>query len=212
MTAPPRGALANCRVLVAEDEYFIARDIARALHALEAEVVGPVPSRDAVQAILATGERIDAAILDINLNGETVFPVMDALAARASLLCSLPGMTRPPCQRSTGTSHAGRSHLILGPWCGPCLTSCETHRPEPTPTREGLHRIRVRCSVNQSKLCPLLVSGSSVNFRPVPAEAIRCAADVSFRNAETDPLESELEPMRGHGPAWTCCRGCPPVT
>jgi len=83
MTAPPRGALANCRVLVAEDEYFIARDIARALHALEAEVVGPVPTRDEVQAILATGQRLDAAILDINLKGETVFPVMDALAARA---------------------------------------------------------------------------------------------------------------------------------
>ncbi|WP_052955021.1 response regulator [Microvirga vignae] len=72
MTAPPRGALANRRVLIAEDEYFIARDIARALHALGAEVVGPVASRDEVQAILATGERLDAAILDINLNGEMV--------------------------------------------------------------------------------------------------------------------------------------------
>ncbi|PVE20390.1 hypothetical protein DC522_32625 [Microvirga sp. KLBC 81] len=82
MIAPPRGALAQRRVLVAEDEYFIARDIARALRALGAEVVGPVASRDEVQAILATGERLDAAILDINLNGEMVFPVMEALAAR----------------------------------------------------------------------------------------------------------------------------------
>ncbi|WP_114948031.1 response regulator [Microvirga calopogonii] len=82
MTTLPRDALANCRVLVAEDEYFIARDIGRALHALGAEVVGPVPSRDEVQAILATGERLDAAILDINLDGKMVFPVMRALAAR----------------------------------------------------------------------------------------------------------------------------------
>lgn len=82
MIAPPRGALANRRVLVAEDEYFIARDIARALHALGAEVVGPVPSQDEVQALLATGERLDAAILDINLNGEMVFPVLEALTAR----------------------------------------------------------------------------------------------------------------------------------
>lgn len=82
MTTPPRGALANRRVLVAEDEYFIARDIARALHALGAEVVGPVPARDEVQALLATGERLDAAILDLNLNDEMVFPVMEALTAR----------------------------------------------------------------------------------------------------------------------------------
>jgi len=82
MTTPPRGALATRRVLIAEDEYFIACDIASALHALGAEVVGPVPSRDEVQAILATGERLDAAVLDINLNGEMVFPVMEALTAR----------------------------------------------------------------------------------------------------------------------------------
>lgn len=61
MAVSPRDALANRRVLVAEDKYFIAQDIGRALHALGAEVVGPVPSRDAVQAILSTGERLDAA-------------------------------------------------------------------------------------------------------------------------------------------------------
>ena len=82
MSTLPHDALANRRVLVAEDEYFIARDIGRALHALGAEVVGPVPSRDEVRAILATGERLDAAILDINLDGEMIFPVMEALTVR----------------------------------------------------------------------------------------------------------------------------------
>jgi CheY-like chemotaxis protein len=69
-------------VLVAEDEYFIAQDIARALHALGAEVVGPVPTRDGIHAILSTGERLDAAILDINLKNEMVFPAMEALTTR----------------------------------------------------------------------------------------------------------------------------------
>ncbi|WP_262266000.1 response regulator [Microvirga yunnanensis] len=82
MSTLPRDTLANRRVLIAEDEYFIARDIARALHALGAEVVGPVPSRDELQTILATGERLDAAILDINLNGEMIFPVLEALTFR----------------------------------------------------------------------------------------------------------------------------------
>jgi len=83
MTALSRGALAHRRVLVAEDEYFIARDLARALHALGAEVVGPLPSREEVEALLATGEHLDAAILDINLNGEMVFLVVEALTARS---------------------------------------------------------------------------------------------------------------------------------
>jgi CheY-like chemotaxis protein len=82
MTAPPRDTLANRRVLVAEDEYFIARDIARALHAFGAEVVGPVPTWNGLQAILSTGERLDAAILDINLKNKMVFPVVEALTTR----------------------------------------------------------------------------------------------------------------------------------
>jgi DNA-binding response OmpR family regulator len=82
MTAPQRGALANCRVLVAEDEYFIARDIARWLHEFGAEVVGPVPTWDDVQLILSTRERLDAAILDINLKDEMVFSMVEALRAR----------------------------------------------------------------------------------------------------------------------------------
>lgn len=82
MVGASHGVLANCRVLVAEDESFIARDISRALRALSAEVIGPVPSRRDVQAILSTEEHIDAAILDINLGGEMVFAVLNALATR----------------------------------------------------------------------------------------------------------------------------------
>lgn len=82
MSTLPHDALLNRRVLVAEDEYFIARDIGRALHGLGAEVVGPVPSRAEVQEILATGDRLDAAILDINLDGEMIFPAIEALRVR----------------------------------------------------------------------------------------------------------------------------------
>ena len=80
--ASPVGVLAHRRVLVVEDEYYLADDMAQALARLGAEVVGPVPTRDKALALLASGEKIDAAVLDINLKGETVFPVADALAAR----------------------------------------------------------------------------------------------------------------------------------
>ena len=82
MGGAPEKALTDRRVLVAEDEYFIARDLGRALHALGAEVVGPVPSVDAVQAILAAGEHLDAAILDINLDGGWIFSALADLVAR----------------------------------------------------------------------------------------------------------------------------------
>ena len=71
-------ALADRRVLIVEDEYFLADDMAQALQELGAQIVGPVPTPDKALALLAD-EPVDAAILDINLKGQVVFPVADAL-------------------------------------------------------------------------------------------------------------------------------------
>lgn len=73
------GALAQRRVLVVEDEYFVADDMAQALRKLGAEVVGPVPDKDKALALLASDRHIDAAVLDVNLRGQSVFPVADVL-------------------------------------------------------------------------------------------------------------------------------------
>ena len=70
------------RVLVVEDEYFVADDIARALSKAGAEVVGPVPTREEALGLLSSGARIDAAVLDINLRGDMAYPVADALRER----------------------------------------------------------------------------------------------------------------------------------
>lgn len=69
------------RILVVEDEYFIAEELREALHRLGAEVVGPVPTGEAALALLKS-EPIDAAVLDINLRGEMSFAVADALEER----------------------------------------------------------------------------------------------------------------------------------
>ena len=74
--------LAGRRVLVVEDEYFLADDMVRAIEMLGAKIVGPTPTKDGALALLASGKEIDAAVLDINLHGETVYPVADALAKR----------------------------------------------------------------------------------------------------------------------------------
>ncbi len=65
-------------MLIVEDEYFLADDMAQVLQKFGAQVVGPVPTPDKALALLAD-EPVDAAILDINLKGQLVFPVADAL-------------------------------------------------------------------------------------------------------------------------------------
>lgn len=72
------GPLHGCRVLVAEDEYFLANDLERALRQCGAHVVGPCSEFD--DAFLqAARDHFDAAIIDINLQGQKAFPVADAL-------------------------------------------------------------------------------------------------------------------------------------
>lgn len=69
------------RVLVVEDEYFIADDVMRALREVGIEVVGPVPDRDTALALLDK-YAVDGAVLDINLRGELAYPIADILLAR----------------------------------------------------------------------------------------------------------------------------------
>src|SRR4051812_23340622 len=74
--------LARRRVLLIEDEYFIADDMARAFRARGAEVVGPAATLDAAMQLVSKGDPLDGAVLDINLRGEMVYPVADALRDR----------------------------------------------------------------------------------------------------------------------------------
>nr|WP_312863465.1 response regulator [Rhizobium tropici] len=69
---------AGKRILVVEDEYFLADEARRQLVSLGATVVGPVAKVDDALDLIDTVE-IDAAILDIHLGGEFVFPVAERL-------------------------------------------------------------------------------------------------------------------------------------
>ena len=75
---PALHLMAGKRILIVEDEYFVADETRQALQAAGALVVGPAPSVEVGMAILDE-EEIDAAILDIRLEGETVFPIADRL-------------------------------------------------------------------------------------------------------------------------------------
>lgn len=71
-------ALAGTRVLVVEDEYYLADDLSRALKSAGAEVVGPVATLE--DAIVSVGEgAFDCAVLDINLRGDFAHAVAERL-------------------------------------------------------------------------------------------------------------------------------------
>jgi ActR/RegA family two-component response regulator len=83
MAEPRPDALRGRRLLVIEDDYLIAAALERALEDRGAEVVGPAGSVEgALRLVEAEGDRLDGAVLDINLRDERVYPVADALAAR----------------------------------------------------------------------------------------------------------------------------------
>jgi CheY-like chemotaxis protein len=75
-------ALAGRRILLVEDDYFIAVDLKAWFEEGGAQVLGPVPSVDEALDLIARTAEIDAAVLDINLQDELVYPVADALRAR----------------------------------------------------------------------------------------------------------------------------------
>lgn len=76
------GPLAGRRVLVIEDEYFLADDIVRALTALGARVVGPYGDLDEATEVVDRDNAIDAAIVDINLKDKIAFPLARVLRSR----------------------------------------------------------------------------------------------------------------------------------
>lgn len=81
---PPSGdpaCLNGKKVLVVEDEYLVALETVKTLVSAGCAVTGPVSDLLAALKVAAI-EDLDAAVLDINLNGDFVRPVAHALRAR----------------------------------------------------------------------------------------------------------------------------------
>ena len=74
-------SLEGVRVLLVEDEYLVASLMEEVLETAGCIVTGPIPRlAEAVDA--ADHERCDAAVLDVNLAGERIYPVADILSRR----------------------------------------------------------------------------------------------------------------------------------
>lgn len=71
-----------CRILIVEDELLVGMEMAKALRAEGWDVVGPAGTLEEAFALLSNETQLDAAVLDINLNGQLVYPVADLLRTR----------------------------------------------------------------------------------------------------------------------------------
>jgi CheY-like chemotaxis protein len=71
--------LSGRRILIVEDDFFIADDFAAIFEAAGAKVVGPAATLAAAVDLIERTERLDGALLDINLQGEMAYVLADRL-------------------------------------------------------------------------------------------------------------------------------------
>ena len=87
----PARALQGRRILVVEDDYVLAQELKADLERQGAEVLGPVPDLESARHVLVASPAPDAALLDINLGGEMVYPLADALRGLGILVAFITG-------------------------------------------------------------------------------------------------------------------------
>ncbi len=76
------GGLYGLRVFVVEDEAMVAMMLEDMLEDFGCIIVNVAGSVDSALEQVETGPQIDAAILDVNIGGQMVFPVADLLVER----------------------------------------------------------------------------------------------------------------------------------
>ncbi len=91
------------RVLVVEDEMMIAMLVEDMLSDLGCDVVGPAHGLESALKLASEELNLDAALLDVNLAGQPVFAVADALRAKGV-----------PAIFSTGYGEAGLRDVDAG--------------------------------------------------------------------------------------------------
>jgi len=104
------------RILIVEDEYLIAQDLADDVRLLGFDVVGPVGTLDDALDLVDAEPDIDAAFLDVNLNGERVYAVADKLIERQVSMVLMTGYdesTIPSCYASIDSFTKPVTHAML---------------------------------------------------------------------------------------------------
>ena len=119
-----RAALEGIRVLVVEDEFLVATLIEDMLVAAGCVVAGPIPRLSKALDAVGSGT-FDAAVLDVNLGGDRVYPVADALSRRNVPFVFVTGYGTGvlPREYAARPASASRSRWRI------CSTSCRASSP-----------------------------------------------------------------------------------
>jgi PAS domain S-box-containing protein len=144
----PAISLRGRRILVVEDEPVVAMELHQLLARLGCEVIGPAGTLDEAMALASSssGSSIDVGILDVNLHGQTCYPLADLLATRGVPVVYTSGygelpegraardnavlLCKPVSDRDLGTALRRALALIGGP-------SADQHPPaERKPMKE----------------------------------------------------------------------------
>lgn len=83
MTQHDSAFLTGRSILLVEDELLVALLVEDLLKEAGAEILGPAPRVAAALQLIADAERIDLALLDVNLAGAWVWPVAEELRRRS---------------------------------------------------------------------------------------------------------------------------------
>lgn len=115
MSDPQLEQIRGRRILVVEDEYAIAADLAFNLERAGLQVVGPAGSVRQALTLIESEGALDGALLDVNLGKERAFPIADELAARGvpfvfatgygSDLIPPPYASAPQCEKPVDFVH-----------------------------------------------------------------------------------------------------------
>src|SRR5262249_53538393 len=100
------GPLQGLRVLVVEDGWQVADALRLLLQKMGATVAGPVATASEARS-LAAERRPDVAVVDVNLNGEMAYALMDWLHDRGIQIVVITGYGElpPSLQKFSATLH-----------------------------------------------------------------------------------------------------------
>src|SRR3954468_4038639 len=73
----PNNIFGGRRILVVEDDWLIVADLVQELEASGAHVIGPIPTLELALKKVDAMPDMAGAILDVNLQGQMVFPLAD---------------------------------------------------------------------------------------------------------------------------------------
>ena len=82
MTDMVRSKLDGRSILIVEDDYMLAEELAETVRSAGGHTAGVVPDVEGALTLLDSGVRVDGALLDIKLGEEVSFPIAEVLRAR----------------------------------------------------------------------------------------------------------------------------------